>query len=63
MVEGLRLSMLDRQWQGAVVEMKLCDLHGVVGDEQVSDLWQKSQRLMDKSAMANYTIKLGSTIL
>jgi len=42
MVEGLHLSMLDRQWQGAVVEMKLCDLCAVVGDGQVSDLWQKS---------------------
>ena len=40
-VEGPHLSMLDHQWQGAVVETKICYLHGVVGDGQVSDLWQE----------------------
>lgn len=38
MAEGLHLSKLDRQWQGAVAEMKLCGLCAVVGDGQVSDL-------------------------
>jgi len=42
MVERLHLSMLDHQWQSAVVETKTCYLYGVVADEQVSDLWQES---------------------